>query len=168
MTNSSSSAMIQGSSEDVVGKYKRLLSMARSSLEANQAQLASKDQQISQLVAALEEEKSKRSTSKISKDDEGYQYPRRILCRVDVVNIIWVLIEYESSPDEWKSFTNDQALQDFIKSIPGVPLLCPQKCLSADESIRLVSLHLPIEIICIHAQYFFIHRSRIRKEKQIK
>eukprot|EP01036_Dinobryon_divergens_P043136 gene43136-57389_t len=44
--------------EDVVSKYKRLLAMARSSLEANQATLAEKDKQISFLKNALEVEKS--------------------------------------------------------------------------------------------------------------
>lgn len=125
--------------EDVVSKYKRLLTMARSSLEANQAQLAAKDQQIAQLLAALEEEKSKRSSSKVMKEDDGYQYPRRIVCRVDVSHVIWILIEYEAGSDEWKSFSNEQLLHDFIKSIPGVPLVCPQKCLSAEDSSRLVS-----------------------------
>jgi hypothetical protein len=134
----SSSGLSSNGTEDVVTKYKRLLSMARSSLEANQAQLAAKDQQISQLLAALEEEKSKRSTSKVVKEDDGYQYPRRIVSRVDVENLIWVLIEYEAGSDEWKSFTSEQLLQDFIKSIPGVPLVCPQKCLSTEESSRLV------------------------------
>ena len=139
-TAASSSAPAGAAVEDVVSKYKRLLSMARSSLEANQAQLSAKDHQIAQLASALEEEKFKRLNSKSVKDEDAYQYPRRIMCRVDVEGLIWVLIEYECSPDEWKSFVDEQSLQDFIQRIPGVPLLVPQKCLSMEESHRMVRL----------------------------
>ena len=45
------------STEDVVSKYKRLLSMARSSLEANQVDMKEKDKYISQLKQALDDEK---------------------------------------------------------------------------------------------------------------
>lgn len=128
-----------GGQEDVVAKYKRLLSMARSSLEANQEIIASKDQQIAKLISALEDEKSKRH-SRSNKEEDGQNFPRRILCRVDVEGNIWVLLEYESSSDEWKSFANEQALQDFIQRIPGVPLTCPEKCLSMEESSRIVSV----------------------------
>jgi hypothetical protein len=125
--------------DDVTSKYKRLLSMARSNLEANQKQLAEKDQYISQLVAALEEERSRRIAQlKVQKDDDGQLFPRRILTRVDVEGTIWILLEYEAIDDEWKSFNSETSLQDFVKRIPGAPLAVPQKCLSVEESGRLV------------------------------
>jgi hypothetical protein len=126
-------------SEDMLTKYKRLLSMARSSLEANQATLATKDQQIAQLMTALEEERNKRMNTRIVRDDEGGQlYARRIITRVDIEGTIWILLEYDTQEDEWKSFQSEMALQDYIKRIPGVPLLCPQRCLSSEESSKLV------------------------------
>jgi hypothetical protein len=149
MVSTANAASASGG-EDVVSKYKRLLSMARSSLEANQAQLASKDQQIAQLLAALEDEKSKRGVSKALKDDDAYQYPRRIICRVDVEGVIWILIEYDSCPDEWKSFSDEESLADFIQRMPGVPLVCPQTRLSAAESARVVCTRiLPIRFCYI-------------------
>ncbi|RYH29126.1 hypothetical protein EON65_09575 [archaeon] len=127
--------------EETLAKYKRLLSMARSSLESNQAALTAKDQQISQLLAVLEEERNKRVSSRIIRDDEGgQQYPRRILCRVDVEGQIWVLFEMESTEDDWKSFSDESGLQDYLKRIPGIPLVCPTKCLSAEESAKLVGV----------------------------
>jgi hypothetical protein len=125
--------------EDMLAKYKRLVSLARSSLETNQLTIAAKDQQIAQLVVALEDERSKRMHSRVYKDDDGsQQYPRRIICRVDVEGAIWLLIEYESAEDDWKRFTDELSLQDFIKRVSGVPIACPQKCLSSEESTRLV------------------------------
>jgi hypothetical protein len=123
--------------EDVVSKYKRLLSMARSSLEANQASLASKDQQISQLLSALEEERNSKRKS-TGKDDETSYSPRKILCRVDVEGLIWVLIEYEEMDDTWKYFGDEESLNDFVQRIPGEPVICPSKCLSEEESFRIV------------------------------
>jgi hypothetical protein len=128
----------QSNTEDVVSKYKRLLSLARSSLEANQAALASKDQQIAELMTILEEERNKRITRSHVKDDEtNQQFPRRILSRVDVEDLIWVLLEFDDQ-DEWKCFVDEQSLYDYIKRVPGVPLQCPQKCLSVEESSKLV------------------------------
>lgn len=125
--------------EDVVAKYKRLLSLARSSLEANQAALASKDQQISELMAVLDEERNKRAQRNQKEyDDPNQQFPRQILCRVDVNDLIWILLEFDHQ-DEWKSFNNEESLEDYIKRIPGPPLQSPQKCLSSEESSRLVS-----------------------------
>ena len=95
-----SQANQQASTEDVVGKYKRLLSMARSSLEANQVDLKEKDKYIAQLKQALEEEKARDKTSKRStfKDDEAL-IPRNLLRRVDIESRIWLLIEYEGAAD---------------------------------------------------------------------
>jgi hypothetical protein len=137
-------------SEDTVVKYKRLLSLARNSLEANQAQLANKDQQIAELMALLEEERNKRATKSQKEDDINQQFPRRILCRVDSEDLIWVLFEFETI-DEWRSFIDEQSLEDFIKRVPGVPLVCPQKCLSVEESGKIVSVMILIVKITVHS-----------------
>ena len=124
--------------EEMVAKYKRLLSLARTSLEANQATLATKDQQIQQLLVAIEEEKNKNSKKAVVRDDDISNVPRKILSRVQVYGTTWVLLEYEHD-DSWKSFNDEQSLHDFIQRIPGVPLDCPPQCLSVEESLRIVS-----------------------------
>lgn len=86
------SAEAEAPSEDVVSKYKRLLTLARSSLEANQTSIAAKDKYITQLQKALEDEKAQRH-NKIGRGggkDEESLLPRNILRRVDVDDIIWV------------------------------------------------------------------------------
>lgn len=125
-------------SEDVVGKYKRLLAMARSSLEANQTTLAEKDKQISALKSALETEKLQNNTLQrknhlgFGKFDEE-QNPASILRRVDVKDVIWILIEYESG-DAWICFRSEQELDDFVQRGTGEPLVKPAKCLTPQEA----------------------------------
>ena len=133
--------MSEEASTDEVAKYKRVLSLARSSLEANQATIAAKDQQISQLIKALEEEKANNKIKRvIGKDEEAALIPRKILCRVDVDDQIWILVEYDDFDDCWKRLDSEQDLDDFIQRIPGVPLVCPPRCLSMEESSRIVSI----------------------------
>jgi hypothetical protein len=123
--------------EDVISRYKKLLTMARSNLEANQKLLGEKDQQIADLSLKLEE-LSKHLQSKNRIEDDSSQFPRRIICRVDVEGVIWILLEFEAIDDDWKCFSDELALQDYIKCIPGPPLMLPQRCLSVEESSRIV------------------------------
>lgn len=175
-TEDPSTTTIIGSSQAAdndVAKYKRVLSLARSSLEASQANLAVKDQQIGQLIKALEEEKKKnkvleeKSRNKTSgRDDDTAAVPRKILCRVDIDGVIWILIEYDDSDDGWKSLDNEQDLQDFIQRIPGVPLVCPSKCLSADESSRILDeSNRRIERIVEEFRRFKVRTEIARKQK---
>jgi hypothetical protein len=86
------SAETEAPTEDVVSKYKRLLTLARSSLEANQTSIAAKDKYITQLQKALDDEKAQRQ-NKIGRSggkDEESLIPRNILRRVDVEEKIWV------------------------------------------------------------------------------
>jgi hypothetical protein len=132
----------EANTDDVVAKYKKLLSLARASLESNQATIAAKDKQIHQLIAALEEEKanrSKRGNIASGKEDDNATTPRHLLRRVDVGQSIWVLIEYEGIEDSWKEFTSEQSFDDFISRTVGVPLVKPPRCLSPTESRLIVS-----------------------------
>jgi hypothetical protein len=136
--------------EDVVVKYKRLLTMARSSLEANQATLLEKDTQIKKLKKLLEEEniKSKQlfqqqqqlQQASRTADDDGDNFPRQILRHLQVDDTIHILVEYTGmSKDIWLQFKSNTELNDWIQSVPGVPLVLPQKCLTVEESSRIVS-----------------------------
>ena len=57
--------MSEESQTEEIAKYKRVLSLARSSLEANQSTIAAKDQQIAQLIKAIEEEKSNNKAKRV-------------------------------------------------------------------------------------------------------
>ena len=80
--------------EDLVSKYKRLLTLARSSLEANQTSIAAKDKYITQLQKALTDEKAQKTSKRGGsggKEDDAL-VPRNLLRRVDVDEIIWVRV----------------------------------------------------------------------------
>lgn len=135
--------------ENIVDKYKRLLSLARSSLEANQAALKQKDAQIEELTSQLEEERtsSRRrhgsgpgGAQRPAHDDglDAAPLPRTLLRRVDVDDVIWILVEYEGAEDAWLSFTSEQELGDYITCTQaGVPLSKPPKSLSQADSTRI-------------------------------
>lgn len=139
-------AAAQSTEEDILTKYKRLLALARSSLESNQATIAAKDKQINQLTVALEEEKSTvallRQTHKPKADiDESTPLPRSILRRIDIPGqCIWILVEYEGDgADAWLRFDGEEELDDFIQRLPGAPLTVPPRCLTEAESVAIVS-----------------------------
>ena len=125
--------------EDVVSKYKRLLTLARTSLEANQATLAARDKYITQLQKALEEEKIAKNNRRASGRDDEALIPRNLVRRVDVDELIWLLVEYEGSDDSWLCFGSEQELLDFVQRIPGAPLSIPQRSFSPAESQRIES-----------------------------
>ena len=128
--------------EDLVGKYKRLLAMARNSLEANQVSLQEKDNHIKKLKKLLEEEvmKAKQQQRALLAEDDNDNVPRSILRQVDVDDTIHVLVEYTgSAKDRWFQFGSEVELMDWIQSLSGVPLTLPQKCLTVEESAQIVS-----------------------------
>jgi hypothetical protein len=143
---------VSGSSEEAVaiGKYKKLLAVARNSLEANQHSLAEKDRQIEALKKALETELSKHRVVQ-SDDLDVNTKPRRILRRLDINGTVWLLFEYVNGPDSWSQYHTEQEAQDFISRLPGEPLTIPHRCFTPHESSLIVS------IICITIKnYLFL------------
>lgn len=149
--------MTDDSQSEEVAKYKRILSLARSNLEANQATIAVKDNQIAQLISALEEERKTSHKKGLSREDEVSLTPRNILRRVDVDGSIWILIEYDDHDDTWKNLEDEQALNDFIQRVPGVPLRCPSRCLSVEESDQIVRFSL---FFCFSNFILIMYRSK--------
>ena len=150
--------------ESQLAKYKRLLNMAKSSLESNQRLISSKDSEIAQLTQALKDshnkkEKARRGGGINARGDAALgansPRPRQILRRVDCEELVWVLIEYEiaelvnNKPGgggsgsgkskmeadlSWSSFKSEEDLLEFIARVPGKPLIVPPRCLSPEES----------------------------------
>ena len=126
--------------EDAVSKYKRLLSMARASLETNQRVIAEKDAQIAQLRSALdklERTQSAQNGGMLRLSDELAPMPRSLVRRVDVDETIWVLTQFDSHPDAWLSFTGEDDLDEFLRRTPGAGLSKPQKCHTPSESAQI-------------------------------
>lgn len=126
--------------EDAVSKYKRLLSMARASLETNQRVIAEKDAQIAQLRSALEKHERSPGTQNggtLRLHDELAPIPRSLVRRVDVEEAIWVLTRFDAHPDAWLSFTGEEDLEEFVRRTPGAGLTKPQKCYTPAESAQI-------------------------------
>jgi len=143
-----------------LNKYKRLLTLARSSLEANQQALSLKDIEINELQQALQITGAKKAQEKARRvrgvaEDNSVSLdvslvPRNLLCRVDVDSCIWILIEYDEAAQleagqytgktidtQWVAFASMQAVDEYIARQPGVPLTCPSRCLSNHDSSKL-------------------------------
>ena len=131
--------------EDIVSKYKRLLGMARASLETNQKSLAEKDAQIAALKANVEKmEREKSYMVQVDrKQEEGNNshplIPRAFARRVDVNGVIWLLAQYDSHVDSWLSFSSELELDQYLQRIPGgaSSIVKPARCLTPAESQQL-------------------------------
>ena len=157
-----SSTDASGAAESQLAKYKRLLSMAKSSLESNQKLICSKDAEITQLQQALKDqynkkEKARRGGGINAKGDAALwanaPKPRQILRRVDCEEVVWALIEYEIAESasnkagggsgkmeadlSWSCFKSEEDFLEFIARVPGKPLTPPPRCLSPEESKRI-------------------------------
>lgn len=62
----------------------------------------------------------------------------KINCRVDVDNVIWVLVKYESQQESsWRKFNTVTEMNRFVQA---TNLQCPQRCLTPDLSNKMVCL----------------------------
>jgi hypothetical protein len=123
--------------EEALAKYRKLLSVARNSLEANQLALAEKDKLIENLKRALESEQNKGKVSQTDDADVTTKL-RRILRRLDIDGAIWLLFEYSSGTESWSKYHSEQEARDFVSRLPGEPLSIPHRCFTPEESANLV------------------------------
>jgi hypothetical protein len=155
--------------EALVEKYKRLLSLARSSLEANQAALAQKDTRIAELTRSLEERRAQ--ALRLSRNDDGLEaasIPRSLLRRVDVDDVIWILVEYDdgTSDDGWVCFHSETELREYIQRVQGVPLVAPHRCLTATESNKIeTDAQAKVDVIVEEFRRFKLRTDIARKQK---
>ena len=158
--------MAETNGEDINAKYKRLLALARNSLEANQVTISQKDKQITQLTTELDNIREAYSTLRLKsrareQDDLNSNHvPRNILKRVDVGQgsntIIWILVEYDGDhSDSWVSFRSEMELDDYIQRVPGAPLTKPHRCLTEEESKKIVRHHDRTILLLFHLHHAF-------------
>lgn len=112
-----------------LAKYKRLLGMARKTIEDQQRSL----QNMKREMEALQRNGSASASG-------AALTPARILRRCDVDGDIWVLVQFEEDANEsWRMFATEEALNNFIAST-GPRLECPPACLSPEQSRAIVSV----------------------------
>lgn len=146
-----------------VEKYKRLLGVAKTSLESNQKSLAAKDDQIIELQNALKSKERKKEKARrggninalgsASSDGDGTTASminiKNVHRRVDVDNTIYILVGYDTNErtnhkdsgemeDEWLPFKTESQLDEFLQRIPGKPIICPAKSLTAEDSKHIM------------------------------
>ena len=146
--SASASVAGAGASEPVdhLSQYKRLLSLARRSLEENQRQLAEKESTIARLSEQLEVAQTKADAAaashggaSASKARDGGAQPQRVLLRVMDGNASWVLIDYEDEDEvRWQYFEDEIELQDHVRRDSGEPLTLPHPCLTPKQSAKVV------------------------------
>jgi hypothetical protein len=117
-------------------KYKRLLTLARRSIEENQRQIAERDAAIATLQEELSEASIAAQQQQQQKDAEGE--PVTALRRVDHDGLIWILFEYEDDDEglevlAWKQFDSEAALAAYVHREGTEPLRLPGRSLSPEE-----------------------------------
>eukprot|EP00752_Nemacystus_decipiens_P004528 g4135.t1 len=123
--------------QETLAKFKRLLSLARRSIEENQRQITEKDGQISALREALGAAENARRRD----DEHAGATPVQLLRRVREGGMWWLLVEYddEFETQGWKGFADEAAVSEFADSVNvGEPLKIPPVSLSPEESATVL------------------------------
>jgi hypothetical protein len=135
----------------VTAKYKQLLALARSSIQAKQEEIVEKDKMIQLLKSQLEDFKLVKYAGSRSTHCEDVSSPRQLLRRVEEHNgdklIIWILVDYGANsngvpiPHSWLSFDCEDDLNVYIQRYSvansGPPLSKPPRTLSSAEVEQL-------------------------------
>ncbi|KAG5178296.1 hypothetical protein JKP88DRAFT_350359 [Tribonema minus] len=120
--------------ESTLAKYKRLLTLARRSIEENQRQIAERENLISQLRDELSQTQAAQRQSQPT-DAE----PLAVLRRVDHDGFTWLLLEHEDDDDDdetvlaWRKFESVDEVQAFARRPGAEPLVVPACSLSPEE-----------------------------------
>ncbi|CAM9514465.1 unnamed protein product [Scytosiphon promiscuus] len=123
--------------QDTLAKFKRLLSLARRSIEENQRQITEKDGQLSALREALAAAENARRRD----DEQAGASPLQLLRRVREGGMWWLLVEYDDEYETqgWKGFADEAAVVEFADSSNvGEPLKIPPVSLSPEESATVL------------------------------
>lgn len=129
--------------EDVETKLKRLLQMAKRSIENSKQELAEKEIVIESLKQQLG---SKEDVVPQDQIPRGYE-ARSILQYVLVDEEVWCLIEFapdlesttssEETIEQWKRFSCDQEVEDFVRKVTGEPLVIPPCSLTPEQADQI-------------------------------
>ncbi|KAE9321659.1 hypothetical protein PR003_g17416 [Phytophthora rubi] len=150
--------------EDTENKLKRLLAMAKRSIDNSKQEIAEKDAAIQQL---REELAKSRQTQHSWAVDAATRDPRQLLHKVSHGNLLWCLVEYadESELDEakefaWHCFRSEAEIQAYANRASGEPLTLPDFSLTPYE-VERVKKSLKEEIDRVQEEF---RRYRVRSE----
>lgn len=157
-------------SQAELAKYKKLVTMAKSSLEEKSKVINNQNKELEELkllVSKLSNNKNADDNNKNNKNNvtDEINAPRQILRIVeDNSRRLWVLFEYPSNNnrsvnDTWMLFETENELDDYIQRVSVGPMLVkPHKCLTAEESLHVeTELKLKLDQVTEEFRRFVIH-----------
>ncbi|TYZ62744.1 hypothetical protein PybrP1_000185 [[Pythium] brassicae (nom. inval.)] len=126
--------------EDTEAKLKRLLAMAKRSIDNSKQDIAAKDAELDELRAQL----AKRAAASHSwRPDAATRDPKRVLHKIAHGSALWCLVEYanESDVDDaqefaWHRFASAEELRAYAARASGEPIVLPELSLTPFESER--------------------------------
>ncbi|KAG7397493.1 hypothetical protein PHYBOEH_000645 [Phytophthora boehmeriae] len=150
--------------EETENKLKRLLAMAKRSIDNSKQDVAEKEETIQRLREEISRSAQTRHSWFV---DESTRDPRQLLHKVAHGDLLWCLVEYanESEFDEskefaWHCFRNEAEIQAYANRASGEPLMLPDFSLTPYEVDR-VKKNLKEEIDRVQEEF---RRYRVRSE----
>ncbi|KAG6965450.1 hypothetical protein JG688_00007175 [Phytophthora aleatoria] len=150
--------------EETENKLKRLLAMAKRSIDNSKQELAEKDDTIQKLREELAKSQQARHSWFV---DASTRDPRQLLHKVAHGNLIWCLVEYvneneldDSKEFAWHCFHNEEDIQAYANRASGEPLTLPDFSMTPYE-VERVKKSLKEEIDRVQEEF---RRYRVRSE----
>ncbi|RLN94620.1 hypothetical protein BBJ28_00013431 [Nothophytophthora sp. Chile5] len=123
-------------------KLKRLLAMAKRSIDNSKQEIADKDATVLQLRGELARSAQSRHLWHV---DAATRDPRQLLHKVAHGNLLWCLVEYanenefdDSKEFAWHCFRSEEEIQSYANRAAGEPLSLPDLSLTPQEVERVV------------------------------
>ncbi|ETK78323.1 hypothetical protein, variant 7 [Phytophthora nicotianae P10297] len=145
-------------------KLKRLLAMAKRSIDNSKQELAEKDETIQKLREELAKSQQARHSWFV---DASTRDPRQLLHKVAHGNLLWCLVEYvneneldDSTEFAWHCFHNEEEIQEYANRATGEPLTLPDLSMAPYE-VERVKNSLKEEIDRVQEEF---RRYRVRSE----
>ncbi|ETL31753.1 hypothetical protein, variant 7 [Phytophthora nicotianae CJ01A1] len=145
-------------------KLKRLLAMAKRSIDNSKQELAEKDETIQKLREELAKSQQARHSWFV---DASTRDPRQLLHKVAHGNLLWCLVEYvneneldDSTEFAWHCFHNEEEIQEYANRATGEPLTLPDLSMAPYE-VERVKKSLKEEIDRVQEEF---RRYRVRSE----
>ncbi|KAG3118907.1 hypothetical protein PI124_g11567 [Phytophthora idaei] len=150
--------------EETENKLKRLLAMAKRSIDNSKQELAEKDDTIQKLREELAKSQQARHSWFV---DASTRDPRQLLHKVAHGNLLWCLVEYvneneldDSKEFAWHCFHNEEDIQAYANRASGEPLTLPDFSMTPYE-VERVKKSLKEEIDRVQEEF---RRYRVRSE----
>ncbi|ETI38100.1 hypothetical protein, variant 3 [Phytophthora nicotianae] len=150
--------------EETENKLKRLLAMAKRSIDNSKQELAEKDETIQKLREELAKSQQARHSWFV---DASTRDPRQLLHKVAHGNLLWCLVEYvneneldDSTEFAWHCFHNEVEIQEYANRATGEPLTLPDLSMAPYE-VERVKKSLKEEIDRVQEEF---RRYRVRSE----